>query len=112
MSTVDPYTVLFLDESGFNVSCGVRHYGLSERGSRALHICKQNVGPTYTLFYIGGLMDKTFAKVTSGSSTVYDFVDFIYEACEAFNHRGKPIVPDGVTIVGDCCSIHTAGLRI
>ena len=112
MSTVDPYTVLFLDESGFNVSCGARNYGSSERGSRALHICEQNVRPTYTLFYIGGLMDKTFAKVTCGSSTAYDFVDFIYKACEAFNHRGERIIPEGITLVGDCCSIHTVGLRI
>ena len=92
--------------------CGTRNYGSSERGTRALHVCKQKVGENFTLFYIGGLMDKTYAKINSGPSTAFDFVNFMHEACEAYNHRGEPIIPNGSTVIVDCCAIHGSGLRI
>ena len=95
-----------MDESGVHVNSGVRLYGSSERGTRAVDISRHNVGENYTLFYLGGLLDKCYYKVNSGPSTAYDFIQFIHESCEARNERGERVLGPGSVLIADNCPIH------
>ena len=106
VSTLDVYSIRFMDESSFHINTGVRLYGSALRGERAVDISKHYVGPNYTLFYLAGLLDKAYCKITTGPSTTLDFIDFIHEACEARNSRGEPVISPGCTIIADNAAIH------
>lgn len=104
--TLDPYDIRFFDECHFWVGVGNRLYGSAPCGERAVEVSKHPLGPSYTLFYLCGLNNKTYAKVTLGPSTSDTFISFISEAYYAYDNYGDPVIPPGTVLVGDNCSLH------
>ena len=104
--TLNPYEILFYDESSFSTGNSHRYYGSSPSGQRAIEICKQSTGESYTLFLLCGLNGKVFAKVTDGSSTTDTFIAFILEALQAYGPDGEAVIQPNCTVVGDNCAIH------
>ena len=47
--------ILFMDESSVHINCGVRRYGSSKKGHRAVHFSKHVVGANFTLHVTAGL---------------------------------------------------------
>ena len=73
IGTFDVNSIRFVDECSFSVNSGIRYYGSSEVGSKALHVSKHDIGINYTLFLMVGLNNKIFAYVTEGPSDSHTY---------------------------------------
>ena len=77
IALLNPDDILFMDESSVHINCGVRRYGSSKKGQRAVHFSKHVVDANFTLHVIAGLHGKMYYEVTSGPSTSMMFINFI-----------------------------------
>ena len=106
VSTLDVYSLRYVDEAGFNINSSLRHYGSSEIGSHALKVSKHHVGPNYTLFLMVGLNNKIFAYVSEGPSDSNTYIEFITQALDSNDKNGEPVLYPGCCIVSDRAPIH------
>ena len=106
VGTLDVNSIRFVDECSFSVNSGIRYYGSSEVGSKALHVSKHDIGINYTLFLMVGLNNKIFAYVTEGPSDSHTYVEFIHQAVNSFDTNGLPVLYPGCCIVSDRAPIH------
>ena len=101
VSSLNVFSIRFVDEAGFNINSSVRQYGSSEVGSRALKVSKHHVGPNYTLFLMVGLNNKIFAYVNEGPSDSNTYIEFITQALNSHDQNGEPVLYPGCCIVLD-----------
>lgn len=106
MGTLNPYHILFYDESSFCTGNSHRYYGSAPVGQRAVEVFKNFGGESYTLFLLCGLNGKVFAKVTEGISTTETFIEFMLEAIQAYGDDGELIIQPSYTVCGDNAKIH------
>ena len=106
IGTLDVNSIRFVDECSFSVNSGIRYYGSSEVGSKALHVSKHDIGINYTLFLMVRLNNKIFAYVTEGRSDSHTYVEFIHQAVNSFDMNGLPLLYPGCCIVSNRAPIH------
>ena len=90
IGTLDVNSIRFVDECSFSVNSGIRYYGSSEVGSKALHVSKHDIGINYTLFLMVRLNNK-IAYVTEGPSDSHTYVEFIHQAVNSIVSDRAPI---------------------
>ena len=92
IGALDVNSIRFVNECSFSINSGIRYYGSSEVGSKALHVSKHDIGINYTLFLMVGLNNKIFAYVTEGPSDSHTYVEFIHQAVNSFDTNGLPVL--------------------
>ena len=101
------YRLRFIDEAHVNHSNGQRYFGASESGSRCVDISAHLQGQNHTIFSLVGLNDKCFTSYVTAPTDGTDFINFIHDACTAFNNEGEKIIEPGTIILTDCASVHS-----
>ena len=107
MRSIDVYRLRFIDEAHVNRSNGQRYFGASESGSRCVDISAHPQGQNHTIFSLVGLNDKCFTSCVTAPTDGTDFINFVHDACTAFNNEGEKIIEPGTIILTDCASVHS-----
>ena len=105
--SIDVYCLHFIDEAHVNRSNGQRYFGVSESGSHCVDISAHPQGQNHTIFSLVGLNDKCFTSCVTAPTDGTDFINFVHDACTAFNNEGEKIIEPGTINLTDCASVHS-----
>ena len=106
IQTLQPDRVLFMDESGFQLTVGHRSMGHSEVGSRCMEISRYHPNPNISLNLPVALDGPRFYNFVDGPSNTGDYVQLFTDASHANMDNGLPCASAGDTIVVDNCPLH------
>ena len=107
MRGINVYHLCFIDEAHINQSNGQRYFGASESGSRCVDISVHPQGQNHIIFSLVGLNNKCLTSCVTAPTDGTDFINFIHDACTAFNNEGQKIIEAVDIILTDCASVHS-----
>ena len=107
MRSIDVYCLRFIDEAHVNRSNGQRYFGASQSGSWCVDISAHPQGQNHTIFLLVGVNDKCFTSCVTAPTDGTDFINFVHDACTAFNNQVKKIIEAGSIILTDCASLQS-----
>ena len=98
MRGIDVYYLHFIDEAHMNRLNGQCYFGASESGSRCVDISVHQQGQNHTIFSLVGLNNKCLMSCVTAPTDGTEFLNFIPDACTAFNNEGQKIIEAGLCI--------------
>lgn len=106
ISTKDPYSLHFFDESSVVKTSGNRQYGHSTQGQKAIEVQKYASNATYTVNLLHGPFSVEYFNILDGPSNSFHLVDFFLDALQEHDRFGNYILRPGDTVVMDNCGFH------
>ena len=107
MNTLDPHRIKFFDETGVNVSdCANPKYGHSVKGTPCVAVMKNARTRNVTVNVLCGTSVVMYANTIDGDSNTVEFLSFFFEASQATQPNGNPVLEYGDYIVVDNAAIH------
>ena len=107
MNSLDPHRVKFFDETGVQFSdCANPKYGHSVKGTDCVEVMRQLKTRNITANVLCGTAGVMYANTVKGASNTVEFLNFFFEASQATQPNGNPVLEYGDYIVMDNAAIH------
>lgn len=106
ISTIDPSTLHFFDESGVIITTGNRRYGNSFKGAPAVEFQKKASNANFTINLLHSALKVDHFNILDGPSNGFEMLLFFEDALAVVNPDGSVILERGDTVVMDNCRFH------